>query len=270
MKTRMPKILFTFFLCAAFCGSNAIGFSFAKQLVIPPEIIVSEKYLDDDYFDDEYEDEASFVPHDDTFRAWNTFWHNINDYALIRVLKPVHSKYSSITTPEIRTGFKAFRENIKTPKRMLNAFLQGDVNQFFIEIGRFIVNTTTSLGFADVAGVNNKPLFPYTPENLRFGYTLAKWGFPEGAYFVIPFYGPSTIRETVGTGVDAFSNAFDYLIEWYIFTPTELFLAFNGLDDFIPPYEAITSHAIDPYVALRNAYLETLYLSKPIVSKPKK
>ena len=52
--------------------------------------------------------------------------------------------------------------------------------------------------------------------------------------------------------------------------PTELFLAFNGLDDFIPPYEAITSHAVDPYVALRNAYLETLYLSKPIVSKPKK
>lgn len=41
---------------------------------------------------------------------------------------------------------------------MLNAFLQGDVDQFFIEIGRFIVNTTTSLGFVDVASVNNKPL----------------------------------------------------------------------------------------------------------------
>ncbi len=217
----MPKILFTFFLCAAFCVSNAVGFSFAKQLIIPPEVIVSEDYFDDDYFDDEYEDEASFVPHDDTFRAWNTFWHNINDYALMRVLKPAHNKYGDITTPEIRTGFKAFRENIKTPKRMLNAFLQGDVDQ-------------------------------------------------EGAYFVIPFYGPSTIRETVGTGVDVFSNAFDYLIAWYVYTPTELFLAFNGLDDFIPPYEAITSHAVDPYVALRNAYLETLYLSKPIVSKPKK
>lgn len=122
----MPKILFTFFLCTVFCVSNAVGFSFAKQLVIPPEVIVSE-----DYFDDEYEDEASFAPHDDTFRAWNTFWHNINDYALMRVLKPAHNKYSNITTPEIRTGFKAFRENIKTPKRMLNAFFTGRCRSVF-------------------------------------------------------------------------------------------------------------------------------------------
>ena len=54
MKTHMPKILFTFFLCAAFCVSNAVGFSFAKQLIIPPEVIVSEDNIDDDYFDDEY------------------------------------------------------------------------------------------------------------------------------------------------------------------------------------------------------------------------
>lgn len=225
--------------------------------------VVSDEYFNDEYFDDTY-DYADSPQSSDPFKAWNKIWHGINDYTIIQIGKPLHQKYSKITTPGIRGGIQNFRENLKTPRRMLNALLQAEFAQFFIELGRFIVNTTTSLGFADVAS-RNETLYPYTPENLRFGYTLAKWGFPEGPYFVLPFYGPSTIREAIGTGVDAFSNIQDYFIPWYVYTPTEIYLAFNNLDKIYVPYEAITGNAIEPYIAVKNAYLDNLSytMSKP-------
>lgn len=228
---------------------------------------VNDEYFNDGYFEDEYfEDDYSYddtAQSSDPFKAWNKVWHGINDYALIDVGKPMHKGYSKITTSGIRSGIANFRENLKTPRRMLNALLQAEFAQFFIELGRFIVNTTTSLGFADVAG-RNEPLYPYTPENLRFGYTLAKWGVPEGPYFVLPFYGPSTVREAIGTGADAFSNVQDYFIPWYVYTPAEIFLAFNELDKTLLPYEAVTRNAIDPYIAVKNAYLDNLsYITQP-------
>lgn len=257
----MKKIIFYIVLACILC----MGMSHSSAIAEETAAIAS-----DDYFNDEYDDDNAYTPTADNFRLWNKPWHEINDFLLIDFVKPLFQGYSDITTPEIRTGFSAFRENIKTPRRMINALLQGEIGQFFVELGRFIVNTTTSLGFVDVASVNNKPLVPYTPENLRFGYTLAAWGFGEGSYFVYPFYGPSSIREAIGSSVDFFSNAFDYLIPWYVFTPAEAFLAFNEADNMYVPYEAITSNALDPYIALRNAYMENLYSHRPIVSKPKK
>lgn len=261
----MKKILSNIIAVCILCMGISHFSAFAEENTPAGTTVAS-----DDYFDDDYESDKAYVPDKDNFRLWNKSWHEINDVLLIDIAKPLFLEYSKITTPEIRTGFKAFRENIKTPRRMLNALFQGEIGQFFVELGRFIVNTTTSLGFVDVASVNNKPLVSYTPENLRFGYTLAKWAFPEGSYFVYPFYGPSTIREAIGSSVDFFSNAFDYLVPWYIFTPAEVFFAFNEVDEMYVPYEAITSNAIDPYIALRNAYLENLYSNRPVVSKPKK
>ena len=261
----MKKILSTLALICLLCPGLAQFSAFADEITAETGSLASDNYFEDDYGDNE-----SYTPYNDIFSAWNKPWHSINDFALIKVAKPLHEKYSQITTPEVRSGFSAFLENHKTPKRMVNALLQGEVGQFFVELGRFIVNTTTSLGFADVASINNKPLVPYTPENLRFGYTLATWGFGEGSYFVYPFFGPSTVREAIGTSVDFFSNAFDYLVPWYVFTPGEVFLAFNEADKMYVPYETVTSNALDPYIALRNAYLENLYSTRPIVSKPKK
>lgn len=257
----MKKILFNILLACIFC----MGICHTVALAEESTVIAS-----DEYFDDDYDNEQAYTPKADAFKFWNKPWHEINDVLLIDIAKPLFLEYSKITTPEVRTGFKAFRENIKTPRRMLNALLQGEIGQFFVEFGRFIVNTTTSLGFVDVASVNNKPLIPYKPENLRFGYTLATWGFGEGSYFVYPFYGPSTIREAIGSSIDFFSNAFDYLVPWYVFTPAEVFFAFNEIDVMYVPYEAITSNALNPYIALRNAYLENLYSNTPVVSKPKK
>lgn len=255
----MKKILFNITLTCILCmGISA--FASAEETA----------FASDDYFEDEYDSGESYTPYNDIFRIWNKPWHEINDFVLIKAAKPLHKKYSKITTPGVRSGLSAFWENLRTPRRMVNAFFQGEVGQFFVELGRFIVNTTTSLGFADVASINNKPLVPYVPDNLRFGYTLAAWGFGEGSYFVYPFYGPSSVREAIGSSVDFFSNAFNYLVPWYVFTPSEVFLAFNEMDKMYVPYEAITSNALDPYIALRNAYMENLYSTRPIVSKPKK
>ncbi len=36
----------------------------------------------------------------------------------------------------------------------------------------------------------------------RVGQTLGVWGVPSGPYLVLPFLGPSTVRDTVGLPVD--------------------------------------------------------------------
>lgn len=277
----MNKIIFG--LLIGFClfsGSN-VDNARARELTAENAEAVNQaltqnsaggSYADDGYFEDDYfEDDYSFEENSskDTFLVWNKFWHGVNDYALIRIAKPLHQNYSKITTKGIRGGIENFRNNLKTPHRMLNAALQGEFAQMFIDLGRFIINTTTSLGFADVAG-REKTLYPYTPDNLRFGYTLAAWGIPEGPYFVIPFYGPSTVREAIGTGIDAFSNVQDYFLEWYIYMPAETYLLFNKIDEIYMPYETLTKNAIDPYIAIKNAYLENLAYKAPKVSKPQK
>lgn len=256
----MKKFIPSFIVCCIFLLCAAVSGVHAEE----KQNVVSDDYFEDGYFEDDYDfEDSGGAASEDPFGAWNKFWFNINDYTLIHIAKPVHEGYSKITTSGIRGGIHNFRENLKTPRRMVNALFQAEFSQFFIELGRFIVNTTTSLGFADVAG-RNKPLYPYHPENLEFGYTLAKWGFPEGPYFTIPFYGPSTVREAIGTGLDAFSNIYDYYIKWYVYIPVETYLMFNDLDTVYKPYETITGNALDPYIAVRSAYLENLKYTRSI------
>ncbi len=212
--------------------------------------------VSDDYFDDDY-DEYAEEPRRDTFKYWNKFWFHINDFFLLKIAKPVYHGYEKIVPAKIRSGFTNFRYNLGAPVRMTNAALQAEFDQFFVEFGKFMINSMTSLGFADVAS-QNEILVLSTPEQLRFGTTLAKWGFAQGPYFILPFFGPSTIREGFGLAGDFASSPQRYFMPWEASLFTTLPLEVNNLGTAYRAYEAIVTNSIDPYISLRTAYLERL------------
>lgn len=145
----------------------------------------------------------------DPWEKYNRTIFRFNDRADRYVLRPVAKGYVAITPRFLRTGITNFFGNLRSPVVILNDALQGKVKQAGSDTVRFVVNTTVGLaGFIDVAVHLKLPL-----HDEDFGQTLGKWGVNSGPYLMLPFWGPSTIRDGVGLVVDTFTNPRHYLIE---------------------------------------------------------
>jgi phospholipid-binding lipoprotein MlaA len=208
--------------------------------------------LDDDFFDDEFEKDPDQIA--DPLSMWNRAMFHFNDKLYFWVLKPLARGYKAVTPDFFRTGVKNFFRNITTPIRLVNCALQGKGEASGIEIARFVVNTTVGvLGLGSPA--DNYPSL-IRPDEEDLGQTLGKYGIGNGFYIVWPVIGPSTVRDTVGRVGDWFLNPISYI------EPPEASWAVWGFDKVnqtsfrIGDYEALKKAAIDPYVALRDVYIQ--------------
>lgn len=142
--------------------------------------------------------EASMLYVYDPAERANRLVYNFNARFDRAVLLPVVAAYEGAFPAPVRTGVSNFISNLNEMPRLANCALQGDLNKVNATLVRFMANTTVGLGgLFDVAtdmGVDK--------EDEDFGQTLKVWGVPDGAYIVLPFYGPSNARDTVGTAGD--------------------------------------------------------------------
>ena len=205
----------------------------------------------DDYDDIDADDKAQSDP----LEGWNRFWFRFNDCFIQYVLKPLHKGYCFIVPEPVRSAVSTFSYNALFPVRMINSMLQGEFAQAGVEFDRSFVNFMLTLGFGDPAS-EKKPLFPYHPETENFDWTLARWGVADGPYFIIPFLGPSTVRGAVGTAGDMAMKPQSYFLDWPVNVGSSLYLNFNGADELYKAYDAITESALEPYIALRNGYID--------------
>lgn len=242
--------------CGTGCASRQENAPAASQQVAAESVAQTTDAGEDFGGLDDYDDYSAedLAAQDDPLEGWNRFWFHVNDWFLEYIVKPLHKGYAFIVPEPIRNGVSNFAHNVAFPVRMLNSLLQGEFAQAGVEFDRSVVNFMVSLGFADVAS-QSKPLYPYYPETENFDYTLGVWGVPDGPYFIIPFLGPSTVRGAVGETGDAFMKPQYYALDWEISTASSVYFAFNGADALYKPYDQITESALEPYVALRNAYL---------------
>lgn len=138
----------------------------------------------------------------DPWEKFNRSIFRFNDGADRYVLKPVAKGYKAITPDVVRTGITNFFINLRAPLVVMNDLLQGKVKQAGGDTVRFVVNSTVGVvGLVDVAVRLNLPL-----HDEDFGQTLGVWGVPSGPYFVMPFFGPSSVRDAGGFAVDAAAN----------------------------------------------------------------
>lgn len=191
--------------------------------------------------------DETYDPFEGFNRAMYKFNTKLDDY----VLKPVAKGYRAVVPTPARQGVSNFFANLREPMVMLNDALQGKFKHAASDLGRFLTNST--LGIFGVFDVATRMGLEKRTED--FGQTLAVWGFAEGPYLVLPFLGPSGIRDGVGLVGDFYAYPPTYMEEtstaWKLFVLGTVDTRARYLDTGDILYQAAGD---DPYVFVREAY----------------
>ncbi len=189
----------------------------------------------------------------DPIEPFNRAMYHFNDKFYFWILKPVTKGYKYVVPAPLRTAVKNFFDNLIMPVRLANCLLQGKFNSAGNEVTRFVLNTTAGmLGFADPA--DNYPQLKARDEDL--GQTLGTYGIGNGFYIVWPLLGPSTLRDTVGLTGDLFLNPVAYVHPVEAAFEIAALAKVNHTSFHIGDYESLKESAIDPYSAIRDAYIQ--------------
>ena len=189
----------------------------------------------------------------DPIESVNRVMFGFNDVLYFWVVKPVARVYADAVSKPIRLSIDRFFNNVTTPVRAVNCLLQGKNKAACRELHRFAVNTTAGvLGFGDPA--HDKLGLDVADEDL--GQTLAVHGIGDGFYIVLPWFGPSTLRDTAGIVGDQFLNPVRYVKPASVSIGISAFDSINEASFRIGEYEAFKAAAVDPYIAMRNTYIQ--------------
>lgn len=139
---------------------------------------------------------------DDPLEGYNRAMFSFNEQVDKVVLKPAAQVYEAVLPSPVRTGVGNVLGNLADPWIGLNNLLQGKVAEAMSDFMRFAFNSTWGLlGLLDIA---SEAGLPKHDEDL--GQTLGRWGVGEGAYIVLPLFGPRTVRDAVALPVDVMAN----------------------------------------------------------------
>ena len=171
------------------------------------------------------------------------------------LMKPIAKVYVALLPQAGRDAIRNLLVNLNEPVVFANDALQGRFRPAGTTVGRFVINSTVGLvGLIDVAGRHG--LHPQVGD---FGQTLHVWGFPEGPYLILPIVGPSSPRDSIGSGVDIYVSPWRYVAINNNY-PTGLTIAEMGLSGIDERSRAIDSldelqrESVDYYAAFRSLY----------------
>jgi len=192
----------------------------------------------------------------DSLEGMNRGIYKFNDVADKALIKPVAQAYKAVMPSPMRTGFSNFFTNLGSITTVLNDLLQLKFARAFTDAGRFVINSTFGLaGFIDVAGLDKIPL-----HKEDFGQTLGHWGVGNGSYLVLPFLGPSSVRDATGLAFDTFTtDPIQYPRNIGEIRLSNQLRAAQFLDkrtELLTATDLIDEASLDPYAFTRDAYLQ--------------
>lgn len=173
----------------------------------------------------------------DPIEPWNRGAWRLNHALMVGVVQPLAWVYRLIVPSPVRNAVDRAATNLAWPRRLVTNLLQAKFAGAGRETSRFVINTTVGLlGLFDPAKA-----WGIRPSPEDFGQTFARWGWQPSNYVVLPFFGPSTFRDTVGAVPDALLDPATY------FFPLGPGLQFNGLSDGVVDYLHLARTSYDPY-----------------------
>jgi phospholipid-binding lipoprotein MlaA len=178
------------------------------------------------------------------------FWFNnqLDDY----VLEPIAKGWEKITPARLRKSVSNFFQNLCFPIVAGNNLLQAKPVRAASDVARFAVNTTVgAVGLFDPASG-----WGLEQHNEDFGQTLGYWGLPPGPYLVLPFFGSSDPRDTVGLVADFFSTVYPYFVAFQYTAGANAVSVINERALVLKEVREFKRASFDYYVAVRNAYLQ--------------
>lgn len=195
----------------------------------------------------------------DTYDPWEDFNRGTHSFNLTfdkYLLSPLAKGYRFLFPSEIRTGVRNFLSNLGEPWTSINSVLQGNFSNTGVSLARFLINSTVGiLGIFDVAKE-----IGLEKQREDFGQTLAVYGFETGPYLVLPFLGPSTVRDAMGKVVGFLGDPVTLALErndkdeWIW-----IGAAMKGIDFREQNFEKLDNlkaTSVDFYATLRSLYLE--------------
>lgn len=190
-------------------------------------------------------------PERDPWEAYNRKIHNFNMSFDRAIFRPVAKGYDYVMPDAPQRGVRNFFRNLSYPTDFLNLILQGKFEDSLTATGRFLINTTVGLfGFFDVATRAGIEQF-----DEDFGQTMAVWGWNDSRFLVMPFIGPYTARDLIGRSFYGYFHPISYLArEESIYWPIAVDLV--TLRAELLPYQAQLESANDPYIFMRDVWLQ--------------
>lgn len=204
---------------------------------------------------------AAYREANDPIEPLNRYFFEVNRGLDALVVRPFAEIYRGVLPRPVRDGVRNVVNNLRAPVIFANDLLQGEVDRASDTFGRFTTNTFVGVGgIFDVAsgeyGGNVEGGIPYHSED--FGQTLAVWGASEGPYLVLPVFGPSPVRDSVGMVGDVLLDPFTWVV------PNQYQLGFGltrfaarGIDTRsrnIETLDEIERSSIDFYATVRSLY----------------
>jgi phospholipid-binding lipoprotein MlaA len=187
----------------------------------------------------------------DPFESFNRSIYAFNDGFDRVLLKPVATVYRDVTPRVARDGVGNFFSNLGDAWSFVNNVLQGRLEGSYNSMVRFSVNTVFGLGglfdIASEMGVERK--------RQDFGQTLGRWGVPTGPYLVLPFMGPSTVRDTVALPVDVEGNLLKRIDDIPVRNSLFALRVVDTRSQLMNASNLLDSVALDKYSLTRDVYL---------------
>lgn len=188
----------------------------------------------------------------DPIEGFNRAVYAFNEGLDTVIIKPVAQGYDAVLPTPVRTGVTNFFGNIADLFIGVNNLLQGKPDQAVSDLGRVLINTTIGIlgifDFATEAGLEK--------HEEDFGQTFGRWGVGDGAYVVVPVFGPRTVRDTAGLVLDVYTDPVAHID--HVPTRNSL-LALRLIDnraDLLPADKVIEEAALDKYSYVRDGYLQ--------------
>lgn len=231
-----------------------------KKLFICYFLLIATVFANDDFtmdFNSEFEENKVEVY--DPLKPYNETMTQFNDAVFTYVFNPVSTGYAAVVPEPARIGVSNVFDNLLFPVRFVNNLLQLKIEDSLVEVGRFVVNSTVGiLGIWDPAS----KYFDWDKQDEDFGQTLGHYGVGPGFHIVLPFLGPSNLRDTFGLVANSYlspisdTSALNYKIPETTVETIMLgsYEKVNSTSLNLGKYENLKKDAIELYPFLRDIY----------------
>lgn len=231
-------------------NATQVAASAGEQVEADNDQFDEDAWAEEENWEDGETDE--FVPIADPLEPLNRIFFHFNDKLYYWALKPVARGYKAVLPEDIRIVVRNFFNNLLAPTSIVNNLLQGKVRKSAEELVRFVSNSTVGiLGLGDFA----QDVLKLDPTFEDTGQTLGYYGLG-GIFFINwPVLGPSNVRDSIGMVGDYFLDPITYLdIKWQERLAIKAYDRVNRTSLTLGDYELFTETAIDPYIAVRDAF----------------
>ena len=187
----------------------------------------------------------------DPIEPVNRVTYKFNDALDKAIVKPIAQGYKAVLPTQVRYCIQNVFGNVADVPTSLNNFLQGKFIEGGSDLCRVAINTT--VGVAGCFDFASK--WGFEKHNEDFGQTLGRWGLPSGPYLVLPFLGPSTLRDAGALLVDSRLDPVMYIYDVPVRNVTYALRLVDRRAQLLDAGNILEDAALDPYVFIRDAYL---------------